>query len=45
VTIAVGIIGCGGIAEHHAKGYLAIPDEARVVAVSDVVEGNARRYV
>jgi predicted dehydrogenase len=43
VTIAVGIIGCGGIAEHHAKGYLAIPDEARVVAVSDVVEGNARR--
>jgi len=43
VTIAVGIIGCGGIAEHHANGYLAIPDEARVVAVSDVVEGNARR--
>lgn len=43
MTIAVGIIGCGGIAEHHAYGYLAIPEQARVVAVSDVVEENARR--
>lgn len=43
MTIAVGIIGCGGIAEQHANGYLAIPDKAQVVAVSDVVEERARR--
>lgn len=43
MTIAVGIIGCGGIAEYHANGYLAIPEEAQVVAVSDVIGENARR--
>lgn len=43
MTIAIGIIGCGGIAEWHANGYLAISEQARVVAVSDVVEENARR--
>ena len=43
MTIAVGIIGCGGIAEPHVKGYLALPEQAQVVAVSDVVEENARR--
>lgn len=43
MTLAVGIIGCGGIAEPHANGYLALPQQARVVAVSDVVEENARR--
>ncbi len=43
MTIKVGLIGCGGIADAHVRGYLAIPDEAQIVAVADVVEENAQR--
>ncbi len=42
MTIKVGVIGCGGIAAVHARGYLAIPDEVQVTAVADVAEENAR---
>ncbi|HLI91426.1 MAG TPA: Gfo/Idh/MocA family oxidoreductase [Ktedonobacteraceae bacterium] len=41
MTIKIGLIGCGGIAEWHVKGYLKIED-AQVTAVCDVVEENAR---
>jgi predicted dehydrogenase len=40
--IRVGLIGCGDIASCHVTGYLAIPEEARVTAVSDVVEASAQ---
>lgn len=43
MTIKIGLIGCGGIAVYHARGYLAIPSEARIKAVADVVADNARR--
>jgi predicted dehydrogenase len=43
MTIKIGLIGCGGITEPHIQGYLAIPEQAQVTAVSDVVEENARR--
>jgi predicted dehydrogenase len=43
MTIKVGLIGCGGIADPHIKGYLRISDQAQVVAVADVVEENAQR--
>ena len=39
----VGIIGCGGIAQPHADGWLAAADIARVTAVCDVVDENRRR--
>ena len=41
--VRVGLIGCGGIAEWHVKGYLRRPQDVRVTAVSDVVEENVRR--
>ncbi len=41
MTIKIGLIGSGGIAEHHVNGYLKVPD-AKVVAVCDVVEENAQ---
>ncbi len=43
MTVNVGLIGCGGIANPHVKGYLQIPDKAKVTAVADVVEENAKR--
>ncbi|GCE10438.1 Gfo/Idh/MocA family protein [Tengunoibacter tsumagoiensis] len=43
MTIQIGLIGCGGIAEPHVKGYLKISEQARIVAVCDVVEANAQR--
>lgn len=44
MTIKVGLIGCGGIAEEHLKGYLKLPrEEAQVTAVCDVVAENAQR--
>jgi predicted dehydrogenase len=43
MTIKVGLIGCGGIANPHVKGYLQIADQARITAVADVVDENAQR--
>ncbi len=42
MTIRIGLIGCGGIAEPHINGYLQLSD-ARVVAVSDIMRENAER--
>lgn len=42
MTIKVGLIGCGGIADVHAEGYTRLAGTAQVTAVSDVVETNAR---
>ena len=43
MTIRVGLIGCGQIAGWHARGYLTVPEEVQVAAVSDVVEANAQK--
>lgn len=43
MTLKVGLIGCGGIAGQHIRGYLAIPDGARVTAVADIDGENARK--
>jgi UDP-N-acetylglucosamine 3-dehydrogenase len=37
----IGIVGCGGIGNHHA-GFLAATDQGRVVAVCDIIEERAR---
>jgi predicted dehydrogenase len=42
-TIKVGLIGGGGISDAHIQGYLRIPDQVKVSAVSDVIEANAHR--
>ena len=42
MTINVGLIGCGGIAEAHIRGYLKVED-AHVSAVCDVVQEHAER--
>ena len=42
-TIAVGILGAGGIAAHHLRGYLQPPRHGRVVAVADVDTQRARQ--
>jgi predicted dehydrogenase len=42
MTIKIGLIGCGGIADQHVRGYLKVED-AQVTAVCDVVEENARQ--
>jgi predicted dehydrogenase len=41
MTLRVGIIGCGGISHAHVRGWSAIPNKARVVAVADVSEQSA----
>ncbi|HEY8587988.1 MAG TPA: Gfo/Idh/MocA family oxidoreductase [Naasia sp.] len=41
--LRVGLIGAGGIAGAHVKGYLANPGTTRLVAVADPVEANAQR--
>jgi predicted dehydrogenase len=41
--LRVGLIGAGGIAGAHVKGYLANPELVQLVAVADPVEANARR--
>ncbi|GAC1359692.1 MAG: Gfo/Idh/MocA family oxidoreductase [Ktedonobacteraceae bacterium] len=43
MTIKIGLIGCGGIAEWHVNGYLKVKEEASVVAVCDVVAENAEQ--
>ena len=42
MTIKIGLIGCGSIAEVHAEGYQQLGDAVHITAVSDVVEQNAR---
>src|SRR3989442_3711485 len=41
MPLRVGIIGCGGISHAHVRGWNAIPNKARVVAVADVSERSA----
>ncbi len=43
MTIKIGLIGCGGIAEPHINGYLKIAKDATVNAVCDVVAENAQK--
>ena len=43
MTTKIGLIGCGEIAAWHARGYLAISEEAQITAVSDVAEANAQK--
>ncbi|GAC1401483.1 MAG: Gfo/Idh/MocA family oxidoreductase [Chloroflexota bacterium] len=40
MTVKIGLLGCGGIAYAHARGYLKVAEHARVTAVSDVVEAS-----
>ena len=40
--LGVGIIGCGGISNGHARGWNANSDSAKVVAVADVVDAAAQ---
>ena len=41
--VRVGVIGAGGIARGaHLPGYAKIPDEATVVAISDIDESRAQ---
>lgn len=42
--LRVGIIGTGGIANSHARGYKANVDKAELVAVCDIVEESARSF-
>src|SRR3954452_14699101 len=42
-TIRVGLIGAGGIAGAHVKGYLENPETTVLVAVADPVQENAQR--
>jgi len=37
----VAIVGCGNISPQHIRGYLAFPDEARIVALCDIVSSRA----
>lgn len=41
--VRVGLIGAGGIAGAHVKGYLANPETTTLVAVADPIAENARR--
>ncbi|MCZ6680633.1 MAG: Gfo/Idh/MocA family oxidoreductase, partial [Candidatus Poribacteria bacterium] len=42
MKLGIGIIGAGGISRAHARGYLQIPDEVRIVAVADILKDRAR---
>ncbi|WP_203581908.1 Gfo/Idh/MocA family protein [Microbacterium hibisci] len=39
--LRIGIIGTGGIADAHIRGYLAFPEECEIVALADVIPGKA----
>lgn len=43
MTIKIGLIGCGGIADVHAEGYLRLGNAVQVTAVSDVVAESTQR--
>ena len=45
MTLRVGLIGCGGIMRPHVEGWKAIANRAQIVAVADVVEGNAKARI
>ena len=42
MQIGIGIIGTGGISHSHADGYLQIPDDAKIVAVADIIPERAQ---
>jgi predicted dehydrogenase len=42
--IRFGIIGAGGIANAHATGLAAMPDDAEIVAVADIDQGRAAAF-
>jgi predicted dehydrogenase len=42
-TIGVGILGAGGIAAHHVRGYLQPPNHGKVVAIADVDSRRAQQ--
>ncbi|MFJ9033095.1 Gfo/Idh/MocA family protein [Streptomyces sp. NPDC102274] len=42
MTVSVGLIGCGNISRSHLRGYLAVPGQAIVTAVTDVDPDAAR---
>ncbi len=42
MTVRIGLIGAGGIANPHVRGYLRRPDTAQIVAVADVDAAAAR---
>ncbi|WP_109209578.1 MULTISPECIES: Gfo/Idh/MocA family oxidoreductase [Microbacterium] len=39
--LRIGIIGTGGIADAHIRGYLAFPEHCEIVALADVIPGKA----
>ena len=39
--LKIGIIGTGGIADAHIRGYLEFPDECEIVALADIHPGKA----
>mgnify|MGYP001281619692 CR=1 FL=1 len=39
----IGIIGCGGISNAHAKGWELLSDEVEVIATCDIDQGRARK--
>lgn len=41
--IGIGLIGCGMISGSHIRGYLELPEQAKILAVCDVVAENAKR--
>lgn len=41
--VGIGLIGTGGIARAHVRGYLDAPDLARITAVADISEENAQQ--
>jgi len=43
MTVKIGLIGAGSIANPHVNGYLKIPDQATITAVADVVTENATK--
>jgi predicted dehydrogenase len=42
MTFKIGLVGCGDVATNHVAGYLTLPNEAYVAAVSDVVTSRAQ---
>lgn len=42
MTLKVGLIGCGGIANAHIEAWKTVGDRAEIIAVADIVEENAQ---
>jgi predicted dehydrogenase len=45
MTLNIGLIGCGGIMHSHVEGWKVVADRAKIVAVADLSEDNARARV